>query len=174
MPASPYDDRRPIVSVGGIGSHHLVALALHLQAQGRELHAVGVRPGPDGAHARRISALLLSTGPSCGRCRRGRRCRWRGWRTARGPGRSRPGCTCRRADQARLALGFVEAGLELAQQVKEGVLPAPPALYITGGTCGSCCGLALGLALAGLPVRIRVVSALEAPVPRDIFAGGAR
>src|SRR5690606_25123557 len=35
----PYVGRAPIVSVGGMGSHHLVALALHLRAQGRALHA---------------------------------------------------------------------------------------------------------------------------------------
>src|SRR6185436_10411900 len=34
----PYDGDAPIVSVGGTGSHHLLALALHLQPLGRELH----------------------------------------------------------------------------------------------------------------------------------------
>ncbi|MCY1006765.1 hypothetical protein OV079_14625 [Nannocystis pusilla] len=92
----PYDDRRPIVSVGGIGSHHLVALALHLQAQGRELHAWVFDQVPT-AHTLDDLALLLSTGAKLGRYRRGRRCRSRGWRTAPGPGRSRPGCTCRPA-----------------------------------------------------------------------------
>ncbi|HEY8379789.1 MAG TPA: pyridoxal-phosphate dependent enzyme, partial [Nannocystis sp.] len=58
-------------------------------------------------------------------------------------------------------LGFVEAGLELAAQVGAGALPAPRTLYITGGTTGSCCGIMLGLALASVPVHVRVVSALE-------------
>jgi D-cysteine desulfhydrase len=47
-------------------------------------------------------------------------------------------------------LGFVNAALELAAQVREGALPRPDAVFVALGTCGTAAGLALGLALAGL------------------------
>ncbi|MBZ5709098.1 pyridoxal-phosphate dependent enzyme [Nannocystis pusilla] len=157
----PYDDRRPIVSVGGIGSHHLVALALHLREQGRELHAWVFDQVPT-AHTLEDLGLLLSTGAKLWAVptRPALPVAWLAYHTWARPAERGvympPGGTT-----GLSGLGFVEAGLELAQQVAEGALPAPQALYVTGGTCGSCCGLALGFALAGLPVRVRVVSALE-------------
>ncbi|MFQ5514565.1 MAG: 1-aminocyclopropane-1-carboxylate deaminase/D-cysteine desulfhydrase [Myxococcota bacterium] len=54
-------------------------------------------------------------------------------------------------------LGFVNAGLELAEQVARGELPTPARLYIACGSGGSAAGLALGLALAGLATRVVAV-----------------
>lgn len=157
----PYDAARPIVSVGGIGSHHLIALALHLRAQGRELHAWTFDQVPT-HHTLEDLAALVSIGARLWavRTRPGLPLAWLAYHTWARPPRQGvympPGGTTGIG-----CLGFVEAGLELAQQVRDGLLPAPRALYVTGGTTGSCCGLALGLALAGLPVHVRVVSALE-------------
>jgi 1-aminocyclopropane-1-carboxylate deaminase/D-cysteine desulfhydrase-like pyridoxal-dependent ACC family enzyme len=53
--------------------------------------------------------------------------------------------------------GFVNAGLELADQVDAGVLPAPDRIYIASGTLGSAAGLAIGLAIAGLDARVDAV-----------------
>ena len=55
-------------------------------------------------------------------------------------------------------LGFVNAGLELAEQIAAGELLEPARLYVACGTGGSAAGLALGLALAGL--RTQVVAVL--------------
>ncbi len=55
------------------------------------------------------------------------------------------------------AVGFVNAGLELAAQVASGELDAPERVYIANGTMGSSAGLALGLALAGLPSELHAV-----------------
>ncbi len=58
------------------------------------------------------------------------------------------------------AIGFVEAGFELAAQIDAGALPVPDRLYVALGTMGTAAGLALGLAAAGLPtevVPVRVV-----------------
>ncbi len=60
------------------------------------------------------------------------------------------------------SFGYVEAGLELAAQIDAGELPRPARIYITGGTAGTCAGLSLGLALAGVRTQVRVVSAVEA------------
>jgi D-cysteine desulfhydrase len=51
-------------------------------------------------------------------------------------------------------LGFVDAGLELAEQIRSGELPEPARVYVPLGTGGTAAGLALGLALAGLGTRV--------------------
>ena len=55
------------------------------------------------------------------------------------------------------AVGFVNAGLELASQIDAGELKTPDRIYIANGTMGSVAGLALGLALAKLPTAIHAV-----------------
>lgn len=59
------------------------------------------------------------------------------------------------------AVGFVNAGMELAQQVQDGELRCPDRLYIASGTMGSTAGLALGLAAAGLPTEIHAVCVVD-------------
>lgn len=59
------------------------------------------------------------------------------------------------------SLGYVCGALELAEQVQEGLCPAPDLIYLPCGSSGSTVGLDLGLSLAELPTRIvaaRVVS----------------
>jgi len=54
-------------------------------------------------------------------------------------------------------VGFVNAALELKQQVDAGVAPAPDVLYVALGTMGTAVGLLLGLTLAGLHTRVVAV-----------------
>jgi len=54
-------------------------------------------------------------------------------------------------------VGFVGAALELAGQVSAGELTAPDRLYVANGTMGTAAGLALGLALAGLPTEVQAI-----------------
>lgn len=54
-------------------------------------------------------------------------------------------------------LGFVNAAFELSAQVASGLLPAPAVVYVAFSSMGTVAGLALGLALAGLPTRIEAV-----------------
>jgi D-cysteine desulfhydrase len=157
----PYVDAPAILSVGGIGSHHLIALALNLRALGRPLHAWTFDQVPT-RHTMQDLAALVSVGAELWAVKTRPRLpiaalAYYTWARPRVRGVYMPpggttGIGC---------LGFVEAGLELAAQVAAGQLPAPAALYVTGGTTGTSAGLCLGLALAGLPVRVRVVSALE-------------
>jgi 1-aminocyclopropane-1-carboxylate deaminase/D-cysteine desulfhydrase-like pyridoxal-dependent ACC family enzyme len=58
-------------------------------------------------------------------------------------------------------LGQVNAGLELSDQVKAGLLPEPELVVVPLGTGGTVAGLALGLALGGL--RSKVVGARVVP-----------
>lgn len=59
------------------------------------------------------------------------------------------------------AVGFVNAGLELAQQIASGEIPMPARIYMANGTMGSCVGLSLGLALAELPIELHAVRVVD-------------
>jgi D-cysteine desulfhydrase len=54
-------------------------------------------------------------------------------------------------------LGTLNGALELAEQVRRGECPAPDAVFVPLGTCGTTAGLALGFALAGLDVALHAV-----------------
>ena len=51
-------------------------------------------------------------------------------------------------------MGFVNAGLELAEQVKQGVIPEPDKIFVPIGSVGTAAGLLLGVELAGLKTKI--------------------
>jgi D-cysteine desulfhydrase len=55
------------------------------------------------------------------------------------------------------AVGFVNAGLELAAQIEAGDLATPDRIYIANGTMGSVAGLAVGLGLANIPSEIHAI-----------------
>jgi len=58
-------------------------------------------------------------------------------------------------------IGFVNAGLELAEQIASGAIGVPERLYVANGTMATATGLALGLALAGLPTEVHAVRVTE-------------
>jgi 1-aminocyclopropane-1-carboxylate deaminase/D-cysteine desulfhydrase-like pyridoxal-dependent ACC family enzyme len=77
------------------------------------------------------------------------------------------------------AVGFVNAGLELAAQVRAGLIPEPDYLYVALGTMGTAAGLALGLAAAGLRTRLVFVRVVRADIAsprrfRALYHGAAR
>ena len=54
-------------------------------------------------------------------------------------------------------IGFVAAGLELAEQVSSGEIARPDRIYVGAGTMGTAVGIALGLSLAGLDTEVHAV-----------------
>lgn len=60
-------------------------------------------------------------------------------------------------------VGFVNAGLELAQQVAEGIIERPDRIYIACGTAGSAAGLALGIAAAKMESTVHAVQVADNP-----------
>ncbi|MGH8437145.1 MAG: 1-aminocyclopropane-1-carboxylate deaminase/D-cysteine desulfhydrase [Pseudomonas sp.] len=63
------------------------------------------------------------------------------------------------------ALGYVNAPLELGQQVEQGELPVPDIIVVAAGTLGTAAGIAVGLTLLDLPTRViapRITSRLVA------------
>lgn len=61
-------------------------------------------------------------------------------------------------------LGLVRGGLELAEQIRSDELPRPDRVYLPLGSGGTTAGLALGLALGGMPIPLQAV----ATVPRVV------
>lgn len=157
----PFDGDGPIVSVGGVGSHHLVALALFLRQQRRSLHALTFTQALT-PHVRRNLAVLLSSGARLWNVESRARLplawlAYHVWRRPERMGVSMPAG----ASTAYGCFGFVEAGLELAAQVDAGLLPMPRTIFVTAGSAGASAGLALGLGLAGRAVRLHLVSSVE-------------
>jgi D-cysteine desulfhydrase len=157
----PYDDDRPMLSVGGVGSHHLVALALFGGELGKRLHALTFTQELT-PHVCANLALLASMGTEFWHV--GSRAALP-WAWGRYYGWGRPKCLGRwlaaGASTGLGCFGFVEAGLELAQQIEVGVLPPPRTIYLAAGTGGTAAGLAVGLALAGVATRLRLVATVE-------------
>jgi len=64
------------------------------------------------------------------------------------------------------AVGFVNAGLELAAQIAAQELTLPKRIYIANGTMGSAAGLAVGLSLAGLDIELHAVRVADNTMTR--------
>jgi D-cysteine desulfhydrase len=157
----PYDDARPIVTIGGHGSHHLLATGLFLSELGRELHAVMFEQEPT-EHAYRNVAVLASIGARFWSSRRRvglplAMASYYLWRRPPTMGHYlTPG-----GSTALGSFGCVEAGLELAAQIAAGELVRPDRIYVTAGTAGTSAGIAIGMALCGQSTHLRLVSAAE-------------
>ena len=58
-------------------------------------------------------------------------------------------------------LGYVNAGLEIGEQVKKGILPEPDYIFCAVGSCGTFTGLVLGIKRAGLKSKVLGVRVYE-------------
>jgi len=158
---APHDDEAPILSVGGVGSHHLLALALHLGTQHRALHALTFET-PLTESVRRNLTVLLSLGTTLWHVKTRVRLPWAvlAYHTFARPSQSGHYLAAG-ASTALGCLGFVEAAFELSDQIDRGELPKPDCIYVAGGSAGTAAGLAVGLALARVSTHLHVVSSVE-------------
>lgn len=145
---------RTIATFGTAGSHHALATALYARQQGFEPVAFLSHQ----AHTQDVAAVL-NTHIACGT------------EIVRyGGSRERRIATLRKHLRGRRAqiiptggsswlgtVGFIDAALELAAQVRCGDCERPDRIYVATGTMGTAVGLALGLALAGLDLPVHAV-----------------
>ncbi|MDH3439891.1 MAG: pyridoxal-phosphate dependent enzyme [Gammaproteobacteria bacterium] len=61
-------------------------------------------------------------------------------------------------------IGFVAAGLELADQVSRGEISLPDRIYVATGTMGTAVGIALGVSIAGLGTEVHAVRVSDTPI----------
>ncbi len=149
---------RRIATFGAVGSNHAVATALYAHRAGFEctcfLSHQLLRPGLDRAllfHLQHGTELVYFGGSRQARVSTLRRHLWQrdAWVIPLG-GTSWLG-----------SIGFVNAGLELAEQIRHAEIPCPRRVYIAFGTMGTGVGLALGLALAGLDIEVQAIRVTE-------------
>lgn len=161
---------RTLVTFGGLGSNHALATAVYGRRLGLAVTAILVPQPVDEHTLRNLRALsaqgarLLLVGNSRGAViAAARACLEALVRDRRLPYLIPPG-----GSSPVGTLGYVEAGLELAEQVRRGELPAPAAVFVAAGSCGTAAGLLAGFRLAGLSSRVvavRVSDALRVDAP---------
>lgn len=149
---------RSVVTVGGMGSNHVIATAIYARELGLKTLAV-VFPQPVTPEVRHNIELATALGvelvPCAGRAlvpfllMHARRRASHPYVIA--PGGSSP----------LGILGFVAAALELHQQIIGGQLPMPDDLFVPLGSGGTMAGLVLGFRLLGLQVRVIGVRVVE-------------
>jgi 1-aminocyclopropane-1-carboxylate deaminase/D-cysteine desulfhydrase-like pyridoxal-dependent ACC family enzyme len=165
-----------VVTIGRAGSHHVLATAIYGRAQGLEVHAL-VLPQVRTPHVERNVRAQLAAGAvlhpifhpllwPAAMAALATRLKLRGKRVFLiGPGGS----------DATGALGYVEAGIEIGEQLLRDEVPELDAVYVPLGTGGTAVGLAVGLAAMG--VMAEVVAVRVTPrgwVTRGLLAALAR
>lgn len=166
----------PVLTAGAIGSHHVVATAVHARRLDLEVEAVRF-PQPMTDHVEAMSAKAEALGvrsvaaPSANAMPFVLAQRWARLAptgaTLVTPGGSTPVGV----------LGYVGAGLELADRFAREGWDEPDDVVVALGSGGSSVGLSLGLALAGwrraTVVAVRVADRIvtNAPVLRAMEAG---
>ncbi len=151
------EHRRHVITFGGVGSHHAVATAIYGRQLGLQTHLF-LLPQPPTDEVCRVVLTCLAQGATLqlvGSLPVAQR------RAARLVAAA-PDDTLIIAAGGSLPLGnvgFVNAAFELAEQIEQGLLPAPDELVIALGTMGSAVGLSIGLAAAELDTTIVAVRA---------------
>jgi len=151
-------ERDLLVASGAFGSHHVLATTLFGRQWGFDVHAVLV-PQPWNDHVEENLRVGLGAGMTPHPVR--------SWAavpptqaalaaTLRLEGR-RPYRVAYGGSSAIGALGYVEAGLELAAQVEAGALPEPDTIFVALGSGGTAAGLAIGLAAIGVTAKVVAV-----------------
>jgi 1-aminocyclopropane-1-carboxylate deaminase/D-cysteine desulfhydrase-like pyridoxal-dependent ACC family enzyme len=144
-----------LITAGSVGSHHVFATALYGRDHGFETYAA-LTPQPYARHVEDQLRAGLAVGahlyPVRGLGEVAKRMlelsvRLRFW------GR-KPFLIPLGGSNVYGTLGFVNAGLELAQQIDAGLCPDIDAIYVAAGTCATVAGIALGVAAGGVKTQV--------------------
>jgi 1-aminocyclopropane-1-carboxylate deaminase/D-cysteine desulfhydrase-like pyridoxal-dependent ACC family enzyme len=146
-----------IVTVGAVGSHHVLATTVFARQVGLPVDAVLV-PQPRTLHvvqdlradlAQGLRALPASSYAHAALLIAGELLRRKRYFVPVG------------GSNLLGALGYVDAARELAEQVRAGQMPEPDLAVVTLGSGGTVGGIAAGLALCGMKTRILAVTVAE-------------
>jgi D-cysteine desulfhydrase len=164
--------RRSVMTIGAAGSNHVLATTLYARAAGLAHTAAVLFPQPPSPAVDARRALFAELGLSRvevpGKLAVPLGALWLGVR-ALATGHGWPMWIPTGGSSPTGALGYVNAALELADQVAAGTLPVPSRLYVPLGSAGTVAGLVVGLRLAGLATRVVAVQV----VPRPWMTAGA-
>ncbi len=144
---------RRLITAGAAGSHHALATTIYGRQRGFNVSIV-LFPQQRRRHVRDILHMDAAFGADIVWVRRMElvplgifRARLR--HRAEHPFVIAPG-----GSDAVGTLGYVSAGIEIAEQVRAGQSQRPSRVFVAAGTMGTTAGLALGFAMAGLEVPI--------------------
>ncbi len=146
---------RRLVTTGGLGTHHGLATTIVGRDAGLATTLVLVRQ----PLTREVQQLLLLDAAYGAQLIYGAGVAGAAAQTLRvlsasWLARERPFLVSTGGSSTRGCIGIISAALELAEQVREGLLPAPHELYVPVGSGGTLAGLVAGLRLARLPTRV--------------------
>lgn len=158
--------RKSLITIGGLGSNHCLATAVHGKNQGFEVHLC-LFVQPISKYVRRNLAGFLAADARIHYCKTlkdaysySRSLFRKLKKEGRSPYFILSGGTCGLSN-----VGHVNAAFELQEQVKKGLMPVPGKLFVAAGTCGTIAGLIAGLKISGMPTRVvgvRVVDSFPA------------
>jgi D-cysteine desulfhydrase len=158
--------RKSLITIGGLGSNHALATAVHGGRLGFKVHLC-LSDQPVTKYVRRNLAGFLSAGAIvhyCSDTKGAYRYSRKLFGELKGKGEAPyfilSGGTCGLSN-----VGHVNAAFEIAEQVQAGLLPEPDKLFVAVGTCGTIAGLIAGLKISGLSTRVvgvRVVDSFPA------------
>lgn len=160
--------KKTVITMGAIGTNHGLATTILGGRMGFKV-ALILFPQPKSDHVKKILLLYQRFGAEMILCPTMRRAGLRYFLTER---LRRPGGYFIPAGGSNPlgALGYVDAGLELAEQIKMGVMDTPRAVFAAAGTCGTVAGLALGLRLGGVDAPVVAVQVTPPQVANQATA----
>ncbi|EFQ82557.1 pyridoxal-phosphate dependent protein [Aeromicrobium marinum DSM 15272] len=155
IPEAHRRGRSTLLTVGGIGTHWGLAAALYGADHGLRT-VLGLVDQPVDDHVRDQLRRLEASGALIHRYRSVARLKLAApWLLLRYSQRGHlPYYLPAGGSSPVGTLGYVEAALEIADQVAAGELPEPATIVTAVGSGGTAAGLALGLRLAGLSTRV--------------------
>ena len=145
-----------VVTIGAVGSHHVLATGVFGKRAGLSVEAVVLRQ-PQSPHVLETVRASIAQGvllvPAASYAEAARQL----------ADRAAAGAYSIPVGGSNLlgTLGMVAAAFELAEQVRAGVLPEPDLLVVSLGSGGSAAGLAAGLLRAGLRTRVLAIAVAE-------------
>jgi D-cysteine desulfhydrase len=161
---------RTVLTTGALGSNHALATTIYARASGLRVLLVLI-PQPITPHVRRTLLLdhaygaVIHAVPSIGAARR----RVLGLLARGMVTGDRPYLVPTGGSSTIGTLGYVNAGLELGEQVAAGEVPEPAAVVVPLGSGGTVAGLVAGLKLAGLATRVIAVRVTDLLPPSPRF-----
>ncbi len=155
LPDAKRRGRRTVLTFGGLGTNWGLATALYAREHGLRV-ALGLVDQPVDDHVESQLERLRASGATLHLTRtKTRTVLSLPWLLARHAGGGRPPYLLPAGGSSPLGvLGYVEAALEIAAQVRAGELPEPGDVVVPVGTGGTTAGLLIGFGLAGLSTRV--------------------
>lgn len=155
-----------VITAGATGSHHALATTLYARRLGMDVTLV-LFPQSRNDHVRQVLLLDHALGAELRFTPRMESVPIAVMRARLAHRRQKPYVIAPGGSDAIGALGYVSAGLELAEQIA-GIDDSPARIHVAAGTLGTVAGLALGLALAGISIPIVATRITSRIVSNDV------